>query len=176
MIKREITVLPDLDELSRSAAGAFVDIAVSKIKKGFIFTVALAGGSTPQRLYELLADENKPYRHKVDWRKVTFFWGDERCVSPDSDESNFRMANETLLKPLGIPSANIYRLKGELKPKTAAAEYERVLRLIFNVQTGVPQFDLILLGMGSDGHTASLFPHADFLHENGNLVSSPFVK
>lgn len=176
MIKREITVLRDLDELSHSAASAFVHIAASKIKKGFMFTVALAGGSTPQRLYELLADENGPYRHKVDWRKVTFFWGDERCVSPDSDDSNFRMANESLLEPLGIPPSNIHRFKSESEPKAAAADYEKVIRLYFNKPMGNPRFDLILLGMGADGHTASLFPQTDALLADGKLVASPFVE
>jgi 6-phosphogluconolactonase len=176
MKNREITVLSDLEELSHSAAREFVRIANEKVKTGCTLSVALAGGSTPKRLYELLADEKEPYRSAVNWRNINFFWSDERCVPPDSEESNFRMANEILLKPLGIPSANIYRLKGESEPKTAADEYERLLRLIFNVYADVPQFDLILLGMGSDGHTASLFPQSDVLLENGKLVASSFVK
>lgn len=174
---REITVLSGLEELSRAAAEKFVEIARQKINAGYMFTVALAGGSTPKRLYELLADENEPYRNALEWRKINFFWSDERCVPPDANESNFRMANETLLKPLGIPSTKFHRIKGELNPKQAAVDYEGFLRLIFNTPTGsLPRFDLILLGMGADGHTASLFPKSEALHSNGNLVAAPFVE
>lgn len=174
---REITVLNGLEELSRAAAEKIVELARQKINGGYMFTVVLAGGSTPKRLYELLADENEPYRNAIEWRKINFFWGDERCVPPDSSESNFRMANETLLKPLGIPSTRFHRVKGELEPKEAAADYEKFLRLIFNTPTGsYPHFDLILLGMGPDGHTASLFPKSAALHANGNLIAAPFVE
>lgn len=173
---RKITVISNLENLSIAAAEKFVELANSKGKNGYTFSVALAGGSTPKRLYELLADEKEPYRSAVNWRNINIFWSDERCVPPDSEESNFRMANEILFKPLGISSTKIHRLKGELDSKTAAADYEGFLRLIFNTSNNVPQFDLILLGMGSDGHTASLFPHTDVFHENGNLVTSPFVE
>lgn len=174
---REITVLNGREELSRAAARKFVEIARQKINTGYRFTVALAGGSTPKRLYELLSDEKEPYRKAVEWRKINFFLGDERCVPSDSDESNFRMANESLLKPLGIPSTNVHRFRSELAAEKAAADYERFLRLIFNTPVGnFPQFDLILLGMGADGHTASLFPNTDAFRENDHLVAAPFVE
>ncbi len=173
---RKITVISNLENLSIAAAEKFVELANAKGKNGYTFSVALAGGSTPKRLYELLADEKEPYRSSINWRNINFFWSDERCVPPDSEESNFRMANDTLLKPIGIPSTKIHRVKGELDPKTAAADYEGFLRLIFNTSNDIPKLDLILLGMGSDGHTASLFPQTDIFQENGNLVISPFVE
>ncbi len=99
MRKSKITVHGDLEELSHSAARKFVEITNAKANNGCTFSVALAGGSTPKRLYELLADEKEPYRSSINWRNINFFWSDERCVPPDSEESNFRMANDTLLKP-----------------------------------------------------------------------------
>ncbi|MCY7346922.1 MAG: 6-phosphogluconolactonase [Pyrinomonadaceae bacterium] len=177
MENRKVTVLNNLEELSRAAAAKFVELAQSGIAAKGSFTVALAGGSTPKKLYELLADENESFRAEVDWRKINFFWGDERCVAPDSDESNYRMANESLLKPLNISPSNIHRFKSESDAETAARDYERFLRFFFNEPNdGVPRFDLILLGMGADGHTASLFPNTDVLRETEKLVAAPFVE
>ncbi len=177
MLNREITVFSSLEYLSRAAAKKFTEIARTKISHKDSFAVALAGGSTPKSLYKLLADENEPFRTSIEWEKVSFFWGDERCVAPDSDESNYRMAKETLLQPLGIPTENIYRWKSELDPATAAADYEKLLRLYFNAAEGIfPRFDLILLGMGADGHTASLFPQTDVFAKNSNLVAAPLVE
>ena len=177
MENREIQILNSLEELSRAAAAKFVELANFSIAANNSFAVALAGGSTPKKLYQLLADENELFRAQVDWRKINFFWGDERCVAPDSDESNYRMANESLLKPLGISPTNIYRFKSELDAKTAAADYETFLRLFFNTpENSFPRFDLVLLGMGADGHTASLFPHTDVLRDTTKLVAAPFVE
>jgi len=177
MENREITVSSDLEELSRAAARKFVELACANGNAGYSFAVALSGGSTPKRLYELLADENEPYRAAVDWRKINFFWGDERCVAPDADESNYRMANEHLLEPLGISEAKIHRFKSELDAQTAAADYDRFLRVLFNKPAGsFPHFDVVLLGMGADGHTASLFPHTEVLRETEKLVAAVFVE
>jgi 6-phosphogluconolactonase len=177
MTNREIIVLSDLEELSRATAAKFVELTQANIKNGYSFNVALSGGSTPKRLYKLLADENEDFRRAVDWRKVNFFWGDERCVPPESDESNYRMVNEHLLKPLGISPANIHRFKSELDAESAAADYEHFLRVLFNVPGQlVPRFDVIFLGMGADGHTASLFPASDTLDETEKLVAAPFVE
>lgn len=177
MKNREIRVLNSLEELSRAAAAKFVELAGSCMAANDSFTVALSGGSTPKKLYRLLADENEPFRAKVNWGKINFFWGDERCVAPDSDQSNYRMANESLLKPLGIAPLNIHRFKSESDAETAAREYERFLRFFFNEPDGgIPRFDLILLGMGADGHTASLFPNTDVLRETEKLVAAPFVE
>lgn len=173
----EITVLPDLEGLSQAAARKFVEIAKATIDRGNTFNVVLAGGSTPKKMYELLSDKNGPFRSALDWQRIEFFWGDERCVLPDNALSNFRMADESLLMRLGIPAAKIHRFKSELLAPDAAADYESLLRMIFNTPAGTfPRFDLILLGMGEDGHTASLFPNSDALHTNWNLVSAPFVE
>lgn len=177
MKNREIIVLRDLDELGRAAAKKIVELAKAKTANGFSFTVALAGGSTPKRLYELLADENEPFRRSLEWGKIEFFWSDERCVAPDAADSNFRMANESLLGPLGISPDNIHRFRGEIDAETAAGDYDRFLRLRFNAYgNSSPRFDLILLGMGVDGHTASLFPHSDALFEKGKLAAAPYVE
>ena len=177
MKTREIIVSSNLEELSRAAARKFVELAGANGNAGYSFTVALSGGSTPQKLYELLAEENEPYRAAVEWQKINFFWGDERCVAPDAIDSNYRMANENLLKPLGISQARIHRFKSELDAETAAADYENFLRLFFNQPPGTfPHFDLILLGMGADGHTASLFPNTEVLRETDKLVAAPFVE
>lgn len=177
MINREIIVLSDLKELSRQAAAKFVELTQANAQNGYSFNVALSGGSTPKRLFQLLADENEDFRRTVDWRKVNFFWGDERCVPPESEESNYRMVNGLLLKPLGICPSHIHRFKGELDVETAAAEYENILRLAFNTPIGlIPRFDLVFLGMGADGHTASLFPASGALDEKEKLVAAPFVE
>lgn len=177
MNKREIIVLRDLDELGRAAAKKFVELARAKTADGFSFTLALAGGSTPKRLYELLADENEPFRRSIEWGKIEFFWSDERCVAPDAAESNFRMANESLLGPLGISPDNIHRFRGEIDAETAASDYDRFLRLRFNAYgNSSPRLDLILLGMGADGHTASLFPHSNVLLEKEKLAAAPYVE
>lgn len=118
--------------------------------------LALSGGSTPQMLFRLWAGR---YRESVNWRKVHFFWGDERCVPPGDEESNFRMANELFLSELGLPQENIHRIRGEAEPEAEARRYaEEILRAAPS-QDGLPRFDMIMLGMGDDGHTASIFPH-----------------
>ncbi len=177
MKNREIIVAENLEELSRTAARKFVELAQTKINAGHTFAVALAGGSTPKKLYELLADQNEPFRRAVDWTKINFFWGDERCVAPDASESNYRMARESLLEPLGVAPANIHRFKSELDPAAAAADYEKVLRGFFDAPAkSFPRFDLILLGMGADGHTASMFPQTEVLNEAEKSVAAPFVE
>lgn len=177
MKSAEITVLPDIDEVSQAAARKFVEIAKATIDKGNTFNVVLAGGSTPRKMYELLSDPTEPFRSALDWQRIEFFWGDERCVLPEDNESNFRMANDGLLRPLGISSTKTHRFNSELPAAAAAAEYERLLRMIFNTPPGsFPRFGLVLLGMGADGHTASLFPNSDALQTNGNLVTAPFVE
>ena len=177
MTNREIIVLSDLEELSRQVAAKFVELTQVNVTKGYSSNIVLSGGSTPKRLYELLADENENFRRTVDWRKINFFWGDERCVPPESDESNYRMVNDLLLKPLGISKANIHRFKSELEAETAAAEYEDFLRVLFNTPGKLlPRFDLIFLGMGADGHTASLFPASDALEETEKIVAAPYVE
>ena len=119
------------------------------------FTVALSGGSTPKILFKHLAEN---YGDKIDWRTVHFFWGDERCVPPDDEESNFKMTDETLLQHIGIPPGNIHRIRGEAEPEAEAKRYSAEIQLFVEIVNGWPAFDLVMLGMGGDGHTASIFP------------------
>jgi 6-phosphogluconolactonase len=135
------------------------------------FTWALAGGSTPRRLYSLLAQP--PFLSCVAWSRVEFFWGDERCVPPDHPVSNFRMARETLLDVIQPDPAHVHRMHGEETPSTAVTDYEAELHRSFGLHAGSPppRFDLILLGMGADGHTASLFPHSAALREMQRWVT-----
>lgn len=138
------------EELARTAAETFVEQARAAIEESRRFTVALAGGSTPEKAYEMLATE---HRDALDWNKVHAFFGDERTVPPDHEDSNYLMAQRTLLSH--VPVGSVHRMRGELDPPEAAALYEEELEAFFG---GPPRFDLVLLGIGEDGHTASLFP------------------
>jgi 6-phosphogluconolactonase len=167
-------VLPTADALMHAAAELWVAAAASAIGASGRFAVALSGGATPQRLYRLLADD--PYVSGVDWSQVHVFWGDERCVPPDDPASNYRMAREALLARVPIPAESIHRIRGEDEPAAAAAAYERDLRATFATPDGSPRlspgsrFDLVMLGLGEDGHTASLFPGTPALHESARWV------
>lgn len=172
----KIKILQNLDEISRAAAELFLEIGNHAINQNGKFTVALAGGSTPKSLYQLLAADE--FRNRIDWQKVFFFFGDERNVLTDSDESNFRTADENLLKPLQIPSENIFRWQTELKDSEKIAENyaESIVKFFDLAENEFPQFDLILLGMGDDGHTASLFPFSDALNEIEKIAVSNRVE
>jgi 6-phosphogluconolactonase len=159
----EVRVVPDLTALAEAAAKEFAGAARDAIADHGRFTVALAGGSTPRAFHQRLAGQ--PYRKAIDWKRVLFFWGDERCVPPTDERSNYRMAKETLLDPLHIPAANVFRIDGEDPPARAAAAYETLLRGQFPGRKRCPRFDFCLLGMGADGHTASLFPGRPALAE-----------
>jgi 6-phosphogluconolactonase len=164
-----LSMFDDVDALAEAAALVFVDHARSAIAQHGRFLVALSGGSTPEPVYQRLGAE--PFISRVEWNRVRFCWSDERCVQPDDAESNFRMCNRALLSKLQIDHDNICRVKGELGPAVAAVEYERELRALFGTESGAlslrdgERFDLILLGMGNDGHTASLFPRSPALLE-----------
>jgi len=145
--------------------------------------VALAGGSTPRATYALLATEE--FAARVDWPRVHVFWGDERCVPPDHPGSNYRMAREALLDHVPLPARNVHPIHGEISPEEAAADYERTLRAFFAWNSGgrgsrdgapIPRFDLVLLGMGENGHTASLFPSTAALHEQTRWVVAHYVE
>lgn len=158
-----IEILPDVEQLSRAATDKFVELAQQAIQERGIFSVALSGGSTPKKLYELLAQE--PYRSQIEWAKVHFFFGDERNVPPEHQDSNFRMTNEAMFSKIAeLPPENIHRVPAEQPAADAANVYERDLRDFF--QNELPRFDLVLLGLGTDGHTASLFPDSPALEEN----------
>lgn len=164
-------VYEDVQELSEAAAHLFVEEARKAIDESGRFAVALAGGSTPKRAYEMLAAEHgEP--GDLDWSKVYAFFGDERAVPPDDEESNYRMARDALLSR--VPIGGVFRMRGELDPAEAAALYEEELAAFFG---GPPRFDLVLLGIGEDGHTASLFPHSSALDARGRwVVENPVEK
>ncbi|MBI5141967.1 MAG: 6-phosphogluconolactonase [Nitrospirae bacterium] len=131
--------------------------------------VALAGGATPEGLYRLLAAE--PWRSRIDWERIDFFWGDERCVSPEHPASNYGMARRALLDPLGIPASQVFRIRGELPPDVAASEYDSAIESYFGGGNNV-HFAIALLGLGADGHTASLFPGSPLLLETGRCAAA----
>jgi 6-phosphogluconolactonase len=176
-MKPVIHVVANLEELSRAAATEFVRQAQVAVQAKGAFTVALSGGSTPKNLYVLLADDTALHT-TIPWDKVHFFWGDERHVPPDHPDSNYRMAHETLLSKIPVLPANVHRIKSEYPEASRAAdEYEQTLREFFGLAAGrFPRFDLLLLGMGPDGHTASLFPGTAALHESARLVVANWVE
>jgi 6-phosphogluconolactonase len=172
--KPQIRVLEGPSELFRAAALEFSDLAAEAVRARGRFSVALSGGSTPKSLYALLATGAVP----VPWEKVCVFWGDERHVPPDDTESNYRMANEAMLSKVPVAPGNIFRIEGEEKDaQVAAARYEKILVNFFDLNAGeFPRFDLILLGLGPDGHTASLFPDSAALQEKHQLVMANWVE
>ncbi|MEJ7615899.1 MAG: 6-phosphogluconolactonase [Pyrinomonadaceae bacterium] len=175
MKDQQIIVCEDNESLAHWAARRFVYSAAQAIKRAGRFTVALAGGSTPRSLYALLATPS--WSAEVAWDKVHLFWGDERHVPPDTQESNYRMAHETLIRCVPIPADNVHRvISEEERAESAAEKYEQELRAFFELGVGdLPRFDLILLGLGPDGHTASLFPGTEVLDETTRLVAAPWV-
>lgn len=163
----EVRICADPQALSRAAAEAFVILAEKSVRGSGNFSVALAGGSTPRGLYGALASPE--FRERVPWNKVHLFWGDERCVPPDHEASNYKMVYDSLLVHVDLPVKNIHPMRGDLEPKQGAARYESELRTFFSGQE-FPFFDLILLGLGQDGHTASLFPGSPALSEHDRWV------
>jgi 6-phosphogluconolactonase len=172
----EIILCRDSQELNNKVAGRFVRLAKEAAQAGGNFAVALSGGSTPRTLYELLADV--PWREQVPWEKVHFFWGDERCVPPEHPASNYRLAHESLLSRVPLPAENVHRMPGEeADPQVGAAKYAAELREFFDLAGEAwPRFDLVLLGMGEDGHTASLFPGTAAIGNRADLVVALYVE
>lgn len=169
----ERLIFPDLDSLAQAAAEIVVTSAQAAIAARERFSIGLSGGSTPRPLYALLA--SPAYAPRIDWPNVHVFWGDERCVPPDHPDSNYRMARETLLDRVPLLPDNIHRMPGERDPEAGAGAYDAHLRSFFAADgEDVPRFDLLLLGMGGDAHTASLFPHSPGLSAALDpLVSTP---
>ncbi len=157
--------------LTEAAANYFVKLANEGIEKKGKFIVALSGGSTPMTLYQLLASPT--YYNQINWKKVFIFWGDERCVPLDSSDNNAFNAKTILLDKVPIPKKNIFIIPVNETPVNAAIYYEATIKIFF--KTDKPVFDLILLGMGDDGHTASLFPHTSILQEKNKLVKEVFL-
>ncbi|SKB78783.1 6-phosphogluconolactonase [Maribacter arcticus] len=137
-------------------AKEFSKFLIEKSSNKKVFHIALSGGSTPKIVFDVLAEE---FSNDVDWSAIHLYWGDERCVAPDDEESNYRMTVEHLISKVDIPEENIHRIKGENDPKLEAKRYDHLLEKELPKELGLPQFDLVLLGMGDDGHTASIFPH-----------------
>jgi 6-phosphogluconolactonase len=153
----KLEIFPDKGALIRAEAERIVTLASKAIAERGRCLISLAGGSTPKPLYELLA--SAPYAQRIDWAHMHLFWGDERCVPPDHPDSNYRMTREALLDHVPLPPENVHRIRGEDEPHQAAEGYERVLREFFGAGPAPARsFDLVLLGMGPDGHTASIFP------------------
>lgn len=163
-----VAIYPDSNTLSHEAAQYVVRLATEAIANHGRFTIALSGGSTPKALYSLLG--NEPYRSQIDWALVEIFWSDERCVPPDSSDSNYQLAQEVLLSNVPIAANQVHRMPADKPDRDAASqEYIQEMQRVFGTD-GIPSFDLLQLGMGPEGHTASLFPHQASLHEQQRLV------
>ncbi|MFY9614186.1 MAG: 6-phosphogluconolactonase [Candidatus Dormiibacterota bacterium] len=162
--------LRDAEAVARAVASAVTETAFKAIHEHGGCALVLAGGNTPRRAYQILAGE---LRDEVDWRRVSFYFGDERCVPPDDPRSNYRMARETLFDPLKLGQGNVFRIAGELSPEAGAADYDAQLRHLKGERS--PMFDLVLLGMGAEGHTASLFPGSPALEERARLAAAAKV-
>ena len=147
-----LKIYKDKQKVAEQFSSYFVD----QVKDKGTFHVALSGGSTPKIVFDVLAEN---FSDKVDWNRVHFYWGDERCVPPSDDESNYKMTVEHLFSKIELPKENIHRILGEKDPKGEALRYANLLEINLDRVEGVPQFDLVILGMGDDGHTASIFPH-----------------
>lgn len=180
---REIEIVDDSPELNRAAADEFSRLARTAVSRNGRFAVALAGGSTPRSVYSLLAsDDQANPADRLPWEQIHIFFGDERHVSPDHADSNYRMASESLLSKVAIPQANVHRVRAELESAAEAADlYEIDIKDFFRKENAgnadaVPKFDLIMLGMGPDGHTASLFPGSEGLNETARLVVANWVE
>ena len=165
----EIKVVTDLNALVEEAADRIASAARGAIGDHDSFSLALSGGSTPEPVYRRLTEE--PYRSAIEWGKVRIYFGDERCVPPESDQSNYHMARGAILSRVPIPPQNLFRMRGEIDPNEAAIEYGKMLK----EQFGDGGLDLVLLGMGDDGHTASLFPGTEALNETKHRCVANFV-
>jgi 6-phosphogluconolactonase len=164
------------EEMAFAAAQLFASTIEKAVKPRGIARLAISGGSTPKAMFKLLADPAQPFLMTIPWDKLHLYWVDERCVGPDDPESNYGVARDLLLTKVPIPESNVYRMEGELDPEEAASRYESVLRNSMKLEGAEsPAFDLVALGMGPDGHTASLFPHTAGLDEIGRLVIANHV-
>jgi len=169
-------VEPNAEALARRAAQYFTEMAWEAVAYSGRARIAISGGSTPKAAFELLADFSQPWRGRMPWERLDLYWVDERAVPPGDAESNYRMTREALLDRAPLHPSQIHRIEGELDPEAAAARYESELRNGFRLEGAqLPSFDLIALGMGSDGHTASLFPRTEALNETGRLVTANHV-
>jgi 6-phosphogluconolactonase len=164
----DVVIFQDIEKLSQSAADYIVRVAREAVADHGNFTIALSGGSTPRKLYGMLAEE--PYRSQIAWDKIEIFWCDERCVPPSDPESNYHLAEQVMFSKLSLSPNQIHRMPADETDRDAASlAYTQEMRRVFKTE-GTPRFDLIQLGMGPEAHTASLFPHQASLHEREHLV------
>src|SRR5882762_4535370 len=168
----ELHVFKDAEALSNAVAKWIADIITETLKKKDRFTIALSGGSTPERLHKILAAS--PYKEQIDWTRMHIFWGDERAVPFEDSRNNAKMAYDTLLDLVSVPAAQIHVMRTDIPPEQSAAEYEKILHQYFD--RTATSFDLVLLGMGDDGHTLSLFPGTAVIHEEKAWVTSFFLE
>lgn len=153
-MSHSVRVFPDPEALAQNIAMILIK-DLDRIEPDHFYTIALSGGTTPEYIYRYLAEHHSA---RINWEKLLVFWGDERCVPPEEPDSNYRMAYETLLQNVPIPDANVFRIRGENEPEAEARQYSELVSSVVPFFNGIPQFDLMLLGLGDDGHTASIFP------------------
>jgi 6-phosphogluconolactonase len=153
-MSHSVRVFPDPEALAQNIATILIR-DLDRIEADQFYTLALSGGTTPEFIYRYLSDN---YAGRISWEKLLVFWGDERCVPPEESESNYRMAYESLLQNVPIPDVNLFRIRGENDPVEEAKQYSDLVCSVVPLYNGIPQFDLMLLGLGDDGHTASIFP------------------
>jgi 6-phosphogluconolactonase len=171
-----LNVSPTIAEVEHAAAELFTRSAEQAVALRGHARIAISGGSTPKCVFALLANPEHPYLARVPWTRLQLFWVDERCVGPQDPSSNYGMTKAAMLDKVPLPPANIHRMEGELDPEEAASRYESEIRNTFKLEGAeTPTFDLILLGLGPDGHTASLFPHTEGLDETARIVIANHV-
>jgi 6-phosphogluconolactonase len=169
----DVRIFTDTESLSQAAATIFVETAREAIDRRGVSRISLSGGSSPRRMYSILAERSR--RNMVDWRQLQFYWGDERCVPPEDLNSNYHTARDLLLSQVPVPPQNIYRVRTELEPELAAQDYALALGRHAEPPLRWPRFDLVLLGLGDDGHTASLFPNASVDPGTATVAVRPAV-
>jgi 6-phosphogluconolactonase len=164
-MKRSVKIFSTIEKLSLHFANKLTE-KVNNTPEDQFFSLALSGGSTPKVVFEFISSN---FKNKINWSRVVIFWGDERCVSPENVDSNYKMALDSILIHIPIPDANIFRIKGENDPRSEAMRYSEIVSKLIPSVYGNPQFDLIMLGLGEDGHTASIFPNNIHLFDSKNL-------
>ncbi len=175
MVPAKTLLAQDFPSLCKKAAQIFLEASADAVRTKGVATIAVSGGSTPKGLFELLAESL--YASRVNWSKTHLFWVDERCVPPQHADSNYGMTHATLLSRVPISPSNVHRMAGEMSsPQQAAKAYENELKSFFKLTLSPPEFDLIFLGLGEDGHTASLFPKSEALHDLDHWVAANFVE
>jgi 6-phosphogluconolactonase len=173
----QIEVLKNGNELSQKFAGWLMHYINVSLQTKDLFTIALSGGNTPKKLYQLLASD--PYKDQIDWQKLHIFWGDERYVPHDDERNNAKMAFDVLLDHVPVPKSQIHIMRTDIDPETSASEYEKLLHNYFPLTTNdsrLKTFDLVLLGLGDNAHTLSLFPGYDIVHEKEHWVKAFFLR